>query len=309
VTHDAELTRVYDFIDDLDPLSVRFDRVIRATYDQLYDGQRTGRYTWQSLFKTEKTHMGTLVEINVQREFRFADGAVLDFSIEGVEVDCKYSQSQGGWMLPPEAIGQICLVATASDLESRFSVGVVRALPALVNTGANRDRKVTLNRAGKASVRWLHYERPLTENLLLHLSDDERYEIVGKLPGKGNGQRRIDALFRLVQQRVVTRTVVATVAQQDDYMKRVRGNGGARTRLRDEGIVILGDYEAHRRVARALGIVEPAAGGFVSVRLALADDVSVPHVELDGAPWRLAKPDDPPVQAPLLPSVRRSEPG
>ena len=48
--------------------------------DQLYDGQRTGRYRWDQLRKTEKTHCGTLVEINMQREFLFEDGSKLDFS-------------------------------------------------------------------------------------------------------------------------------------------------------------------------------------------------------------------------------------
>jgi Restriction endonuclease NaeI len=39
-------------------------------------------------------------------------------------------------------------------------------------------------------------------------------------------------LFRLAQRRIISRAVVATVAQQDDDMRRVRGNGGSRGRLR-----------------------------------------------------------------------------
>ena len=39
----------------------------------------------------------------------------------------------------------------------------------------------------------------------------------------------------LAQRRLISRTVVATVAQQEDYMKRVRGNGGSRTSLRPGG--------------------------------------------------------------------------
>ncbi|WP_418396390.1 NaeI family type II restriction endonuclease, partial [Yersinia enterocolitica] len=51
-------------------------KVFRATFDQLYDGQHTGRYSVEQLFKTEKTHFGTLIEINLQREFGLADGDV-----------------------------------------------------------------------------------------------------------------------------------------------------------------------------------------------------------------------------------------
>ena len=70
----------------------RVATVLRDTLDQLYDGQRTGRYKWDQLHKTEKTHCGTLVEINMQREFQFADGKKLDYKIANTEVDCKYSQ-------------------------------------------------------------------------------------------------------------------------------------------------------------------------------------------------------------------------
>ncbi|HEU0132211.1 MAG TPA: NaeI family type II restriction endonuclease [Mycobacteriales bacterium] len=301
---DPELDLVFGYLEELDPLGERFDRVIRGTFDQLYDGQRTGRYDPRDLYKTERTHCGTLIEINTHREFRFGNGAVLDYLIEGTEVDCKYSQTLGGWMIPPEALGHLCLVVTASDTRSLFWVGIVRVQPELLNEGRNRDQKRSLNVEGRRSIRWLHYERPLTENLLLQLSEEERYEIVARYPGR-NGQRRINELFRRVQGRVITRTVVATVAQQDDYMKRVRGNGGARSHLREEGIVILGDYQAHQRVARDLGIVEPRAGGFVSVRLVPADEPGPAQTELDGRLWRVADPGDPVVEAPLLPDVRR----
>ncbi len=38
---------------------------------------------WDQLFKTEKTHCGTLVEINLHREFKFQDGTKLDYQIAG----------------------------------------------------------------------------------------------------------------------------------------------------------------------------------------------------------------------------------
>src|ERR1022692_627795 len=34
--------------------------------------------------------MGTLVEINLHRQFGFEDGDVTDYRIAGIEVDCKY---------------------------------------------------------------------------------------------------------------------------------------------------------------------------------------------------------------------------
>ena len=142
---------------DADPDGLRFGKVLRATFDQLYDGQHTGRYRWDQLHKTEKTHFGTLVEINIRREFDgvIDDGVVLDYSIAGVDVDCKYSQKMGGWMIPPEAFGELLLVVHANDAAREFAVGLVRARAEWCRTTSNRDGKTGLNRDGRDNVDWL----------------------------------------------------------------------------------------------------------------------------------------------------------
>jgi hypothetical protein len=115
-------------------------------------------------------------------------------------------------------------------------------------------------------------------------------------------------LFRLAQQRIISRTVVATVAQQEDYMKRIRGNGGSRSSLRPEGIVIIGQYDSHRQIAQTLGVPAPGPGESVSVRLARrrASHGKLPFVTLDGEAWVIAQPEDPAETAPLLPDIHGS---
>ena len=117
-----------------------------------------------------------------------------------------------------------------------------------------------------------------------------------------SGQQRVNELFRRAQRMRVSRTVVATVAMQDDYMKRVRGGGGARDQLRAEGIVIFGDYAGDQVLASALGLPRPEAGEFVSARLArrIPPDGGR-SIRLDGADWVLASAADHPRPAPALP--------
>jgi hypothetical protein len=114
----------------------------------------------------------------------------------------------------------------------------------------------------------------------------------------------VNELFRRAQRRRVTRTVIATVAKQDDYMKRVRAGGGARDQLRPEGIVIFGDYAGDQALAAALGLPRPGPGEFVSARLTSrparpggADRT----IRLAGTDWLLAAPSDPAEPAPYLP--------
>ena len=85
---DSELAAVHEHLRTLDPKGHRFAAVLRDTIDQLLNGEVTGRYDWKTLFKTEKTHAGTVVEINLQREFKFDDGVDMDYRIAGIDVDC-----------------------------------------------------------------------------------------------------------------------------------------------------------------------------------------------------------------------------
>jgi len=283
-------------------LEARLAGVFRQTFDQLYDGQHTGRYAWDQLYKTEKTHFGTLVEINLRRQFTdlIQDGVKLDYQVGGYDIDCKYSFRMGGWMLPPECFGELLLLCSADDANSEWAVGIVRALPSYLRGGVNRDGKTGLNEDGRHSIYWMFRGSPMAPNVLLQLDPEERQRVFS---GR-SGQQRVNELFRTATLRRIGRNAVATVAQQDDYMKRVRANGGARSALAPEGILIPGgDYAVHQEIARGLNIDVPQPGEFVSVRVAPATDADPYFVELDGSLWRVSEPGDPLVPAPGLPKV------
>ncbi|MFD8255099.1 NaeI family type II restriction endonuclease [Streptomyces werraensis] len=309
---DLDVQKVANHIHSLDPDGKRFAAVLRDTIDQLLNGEVTGRYAWNQLFKTEKTHAGTLVEINLQREFQFADGGdvgsvdhkhPMDYRILGIDVDCKFSQSFGGWMIPPEAMGYLCLLVWADDSKSKWSAGVFRVRREYLNSGSNRDKKLTLKAEHREdAVHWIWRDAELPENVLLHLPETTRSAILSEK----SGQKRVIELFRRVQNRRIGRGTVRTAAQQLDYMARLReGEGRARTVLRQEGIVIAGPYTKHRDIARQVGAVVPQRGEFVSFRVAEAmpHHGDRPRVELEGREWVLADASDPVVTAPRLPKV------
>ncbi|MES2440229.1 MAG: NaeI family type II restriction endonuclease [Verrucomicrobiota bacterium] len=299
---DHEVAAIVSAYRELDPEGTLTARVLRDTIDQLYDGQRTGRYRWSQLYKTEKTHCGTLVEINLQRKFDFGNGEVLDYKIAGIEVDCKFSQDWCRWTIPPEAFDQVCIVAWADDSVSpTWSLGVVRMRKCWLNIGKNRDSKVSLKSEHRNQIHWLWDRAPLPPNILVQMGD----RIVDKIMSSHFGTQRTNELFRQALGIIVSRNIVATVDRGDDYMKRVRGNGGARTSLKPEGIVILGQYSLHTAIAVALGLPVPGPGDSISVRLVPADP-GPGVVEISGSFWRIADPNDPKVCAPDLPKIPKS---
>lgn len=247
--------------------------------------------------KTEKTHFGTLFEINAQREFRFEGGEETDFRIAGHQVDAKWSQAKGGWMLPPEVFDEIALVATGDDALAIWSVGLIRVTESVRRQSANRDRKSGLTRDGRDQILWLWQDAPLAPNVLLRLPAPA----VEKIFSLRHGTQRTDELFRQAEGQIVHRNAVATVSRQLDAQKRVRYNGGSRQSLRPEGYLILsGAY--HSSIARDLQLPVPARDEYVSVRVTPTNEGGV---LLDGSRWRRALRSEPAHLAPLLPERRR----
>lgn len=287
-----------------DPKGDRLSRVFRESFDQIYDGAHTGRFQWNQLSKTEKTHFGTIIEINIRREFDdlIQDGDILDYKILETEVDCKYSQRFGSWMIPNEAMGHVAMVCHADDEKSIWSLGFITITEEVLSKGSNRDQKRTIAASSRSKIRWAWFEAPMPENILLHLPESTREKILSPK----SGQQRINRLFELVQQILIPRGTVATVAKQKDYMKRIRGNGGARSNLRKRGIIILGEYRFHQRIARALGLSIPTKGDSISVRLfptEMTNQSGELQVYLGDSWWRKATDVDPEVLAPEFKST------
>lgn len=304
---DAELEQVRAWLLRCDPDGARFGRVLRESLDQVLDGPRTGRFRYSELRKTEKTHVGTVVEINIAKEFDLRDGTEMDYLIDGVEVDCKYSMTLGQWSLPRESMHRLVLLTWADDATSKWSVGLWRVDPDKLNRGNNQDRKKTIDRAGRREIDWLWFDKDLDENLLLHL-DPDIVAAIFSLDGRRDGQKRINQLFRLVRGRIVRREVVLTVARQKDGPRRAR-MAREPGQLGREGIVVLGHYEWDVQIAEQLRLPRPGSGEWVSVRVVPieADDPRL-GFEAAGQRWGVARDDEPVHPAPVVPRGSSLEP-
>lgn len=285
----------------MDPDGVRTGYAIREALDQIYDGQRTGRWDYTQLLKTEKTHVGTLVEIWLQREFDFDDGDDLDYRIAGVDVDCKWSLNLYDWEIPQEMYSRgdkIALVVWANEYTARWASGLIRIGETVLKPlGRQRDGKRRLNDRGRDRILWIVPGADLVKNTLLHIEDPRKLDLIAYAAG---GQTAVTNLFRALTGELVNRATVLTAAQQVDGAKRVRD---ARKQLRSEGIVIFGHYAPHPRMAHELGLPVPTLGRFVSTRLYPCLPGEVERcTEIEGDLWRRAEAGDPVVAAPTLPS-------
>lgn len=305
----ADLTPIADWFEGEEDARERFRWALRDSLDELLDGQRTGRWAYQHLSKTEKTHLGTVVEVNLTKEFDFDNGEDLDWRIEGRDIDCKFSKDLGGWEIPMEMY--LCadhgdrqgkadhpaLLTWFDDTTNRWAAGLITITDERLRwkvdgleRAYNRDNKRSLANSAARQVYWLWggLQVDLPRNLLLHMDPVVRERI---LSPKLSGQKRVEQLFREVQGQIVGRETVLTVAQQDDAPKRVRD---ARKPLQREGIVILGHQDAHPVIAEALGLPVPVKGEWIAERIIRVSETdSRPFVTMHGRRWARAHHDEP----------------
>lgn len=249
---DAELETVLSALQRISGLEEQLSRTLRLALDEVIDGARTGRFAVTQLEKTEKTYIGTKVEILLRYTLQWQRGTKLDNLIEGVEVDTKFSLT-GQWMIPREARGEICLLAEADDNAGRFSVGLLRMTPDVLRIGLNQDGKTSVSASGKQQIRWLCHQRPMTPNFLLNLDPALRASIQAHRSGKA----RITAFFEQVTGRLVPRGVVLQVIKlPGDPMKRARE---AKATLAAKGYRLLcATYAEDRQAMHAAGFVDCA---------------------------------------------------
>ncbi|QJB69074.1 NaeI family type II restriction endonuclease [Parasphingorhabdus halotolerans] len=228
----------------------------RSAIDEVIDTARTGRFFFKELEKTEKTYLGTKFEILLRDWLKVPRGIYLDLLIGEREVDVKFtSAGKSGWMIPPEAIDQFCILMRVDETKAKCSFGLIKARPEYLRAGANRDKKTSISAAGRDNIWQIVWDYGYTPNFWTIVSDSDRHEIMSL---KG-GTKRLAMLFERYQNVPVSRVQIAAVAAQDDFMKRIRSNQGARDILKPKGIAILYseiDGELMRRLGLRFGYRE-----------------------------------------------------
>lgn len=237
--------------------------VLRKAVDEVIDMPRTQRFSLSQLEKTEKTYIGTKVEILIRHLLQVPKGKVLDLSVDGVELDVKNTIGTG-WMIPKEAVNQHCLLIKINDKKGRFSIGVVFCSLDNITAGMNQDQKRSISPGNKA-IFWIGKNVRMQENFFENLSPGVCAQLTEL---NVSGAEKIRRLCRLVPNTVIDRYIVECVANQKDPMKRLRKNGGARDSLEKEGILILtGAYDSEE--LKNLGFTDVNQDQFVAVNTRL----------------------------------------
>ena len=254
----------------LDRFRADIPPLLRQAIDEVIDTARSRRFTLDEIEKTEKTYIGTKIEILLRNHLEMSKGKILDLSIDGIEVDIKNTVTGSSWTIPQEAMGHPCILLRTQESKALCWFGLVKIRDSILNPGKNRDGKRGISKAGLAHVHWLLKGAPYPRNFWLTLDPAVRSQIT--IP-KG-GTARAESLFRLVQERPIPRSVIDGLGHQHDPMKRLRRNGGARDKLAQDGVAILWGKK-DRGLIQKLHLPPCTADEFISYRPTSPEDIAL----------------------------------
>ncbi|MCX6116743.1 MAG: NaeI family type II restriction endonuclease [Proteobacteria bacterium] len=132
--------------------------IVKAVIE-LIDPVRTSRKSISDLEKTEKTYIGTKVEIILRYKLGVIRGPTQDCIIDDVEFDVKCTVGQN-WMIPREAVNHFCLVVKIDWVAQKISVGTFFAALENLSEGQNQDKKRTISKEGKSTIKWIYHNEP-----------------------------------------------------------------------------------------------------------------------------------------------------
>lgn len=244
----------------IERLRAEFPQLIRRAIDEVIDTPRTKRLLMNQLEKTEKTYIGTKIEI-LLRDFLGLPKGILDLVVDGVDVDIKNTISSN-WMIPDEAVGKPCILVMSDEKLALCQLGIIFARIENLNPGFNKDNKRSISTStGFLNINWILLNTPYPKNFW----EDIDPKIAKWIMQGGSGNERLIRLFETLPKRPIHRNIIQGVARQQDYMKRLRRNGGARDTLSRNGIALLSGKYDSPTISR-LGLVRIDNDEFISYK-------------------------------------------
>lgn len=242
-------------------LAERFTLIVRDAVDFVLDPVNTARTRVTDLDNVEKTFIGLKLEHFV-RDMLDVPKRLRDLHIAGMDVDIK-NTVRDNWSIPQETYrdSEPCLLMAVDDERYVCYLGLIIAKLEYLHGGTgNRDTKRGVSAPGFENIMWLVCGEPFPPSKFDRF-DMDRFRELRKLRG---GSKRTAQFFRENLSTPIHRSVIqALLFDQADYMKRLRGNGGARDILRKEGIAVVSSY--HNGLLESLDLEKLAGDQMMAI--------------------------------------------
>lgn len=263
--NDPRLDAVESALRSIPDLVTKLREGIARAVDEVVDPVRSGRWRIDQLDQPEKTVIGIRVENILRMELGLDRPNHLDVLVGDQAVDVKFTM-RANWTIPPEAVGEICLLTQYNSKTQEISAGLLRTTDEVLNEGRNRDLKRTVGKAGRKQIRWLvdreHADTSVIA-FMARLDSHQRAELTDATVG---AQIRVNRLFQMFKGVPISEEVVQAVAQHFDWTRRLRPDAANPNGPEQQGFEVLRSTSPNDRARiRAMGLPDLKRGYCMSI--------------------------------------------
>lgn len=234
--------------------------IIRDAVDYVIDAPTLFRLSIDDLEPDEKTAIGKRIERMLRFKFSIPRGDKLDIILGGEDVDIKTTMTNK-WMFSKSSWNHVNLLIAYDEGKARFKVGLAFVVEDQLGA-ENRDAKRTMRKPFYETITWIVENASYPPNFLASLPAT----VIKQVTSKKSPNERVTALFTLVQQTAIPRHAICSIANQQDSLKRLRRNGGARESLWEKGILVLSSTsKADKAIAQTAIGINLRTGEFASI--------------------------------------------
>lgn len=237
-------------------------KIIRDAVDYAIDAPTLYRVSIDDLEPDEKTAVGKRIERMFRFKFGIPRGKSLDIELSGEDVDIKTTMSNK-WMFSKSSWNHFNLLIAYNESKAQFSAGLVFVIEEQLGA-KNRDTKRTIKKKYYEKITWIVENSSYPPNFLAFLAPD----LLNQITSLPTPNERVNALLAMVQETIIPRHAICSVANQVDPLKRLRRNGGARETLWTSGILVLsGTSKSDKAIAQKVLGFSLMNGEFASLSI------------------------------------------
>jgi hypothetical protein len=134
--------------------------ILRKAIDEVIDSARTNRFTIDETKINERIYLGTKIRVQLRTYLKLSSGKMPDLGSGETEVGIQSTIRQT-WSIPPEIVGNLCLLVKSDEKRAVCSVGALVIRDKVLNTTKQSSGRRMISTTGIANIHWILKDEPI----------------------------------------------------------------------------------------------------------------------------------------------------
>jgi hypothetical protein len=133
--------------------------LLRKAMDEVIDSARTNRFTLDETKINERIYLGTKVRVQLRNCLKLLTGKMPDLGSGETKVGIQ-STIRKTWSIPPEIVGNLCLLVKSDEKRAVCSIGAMVIRDKVLNATNQSSGRRMISSAGIANIYWMLKDEP-----------------------------------------------------------------------------------------------------------------------------------------------------